>query len=57
MAKTVELRKGLVRFYYRITSVNGNILLTSQKYFSQSNARRAAKKMAHDLKVKYIESI
>lgn len=39
---TVELRKGLVRYYYVIKAPNGEVTSTSQKYFSKSNANRAA---------------
>lgn len=39
---TVELKKGRVRWYYSVRHSNGKILVTSQKYFSRSNARRAA---------------
>jgi uncharacterized protein YegP (UPF0339 family) len=43
---TVELRKGKVRWYYRVKHSNGDILVSSQKYFSKSNAKRAAKQTA-----------
>lgn len=39
---TVELRKGLVRYYYVIKAPNGEVTSTSQKYYSKSNAERAA---------------
>lgn len=39
---TVELVRGRVRWFYRVKSSNGNILTTSQKYWSKSNAKRAA---------------
>jgi uncharacterized protein YegP (UPF0339 family) len=52
----VILRKGIVRWYYNIVSHNGNILSTSQKYFSKSNARRAAKKATKRYDLEYRES-
>lgn len=54
MSKIV-LKKGLIRWYYNIVSSNGNILSTSQKYFSKSNARRAAKRQAQLTKTGYEE--
>lgn len=42
----VELRKGLLRYYYVIKGKNGEITSTSQKYFSKSNAVRAAVEVA-----------
>jgi len=54
MSHTVFLIRGKFRFYYTIESRNGRILTVSQKYWSKGNAKRAAKKMAHDLKAKYI---
>jgi uncharacterized protein YegP (UPF0339 family) len=41
----VEIRKGKLRFYYVVRSrANGQVLSTSEKYFSRSNCRRAAYK-------------
>lgn len=45
----VQLRRGLVRCYYVIKAPNGEILSTSQKYYSEYNAERAALKIARDL--------
>lgn len=44
-----ELRKGLVRWYYVVKSPNGFVLSTSEKYFSKSNAKRAAKNAGYKL--------
>lgn len=52
----VELCKGSVRWFYHIKSTNGNILSTSQKYWSKSNAKRAAKGTANYMHYKYMES-
>lgn len=38
----IEVRKGKIRWYWRIVANNGQILSTSQKYFSKYNAERAA---------------
>lgn len=38
----VQLRKGKLRYYYVIKAGNGEITSTSQKYFSKTNAERAA---------------
>jgi uncharacterized protein YegP (UPF0339 family) len=52
---TVELCKGKVRWFYRLKSSNGNILSTSQKYFSKSNAKRAAQAASWTLGANYKE--
>lgn len=36
------IKKGKVRYYYNVVATNGEIVSTSQKYFSRSNAVRAA---------------
>lgn len=46
--KRVELRRGKLRYYYVIKGGNGEILSTSQKYFSRSNAERAAVAIAKE---------
>lgn len=38
----VELRKGLLRWYYVVKGSYGEIMSVSQKYFSRYNAERAA---------------
>lgn len=48
----IEVAKGVVRWFYRVRADNGQILLTSQKYYSKSNAKRAARKAALGLKIK-----
>ena len=50
-AYKVELRKGLVRWYYVIKSRNGRILSTSQKYYNKHNAFRAALLVSPDSNV------
>jgi predicted ATP-dependent serine protease len=45
----VEIRKGLVRYYYVVKAPNGEITSVSQKYFSESNARRSAVVTANKL--------
>lgn len=52
---TVQLRKGLVKYYYVVLAKNGQVLVVSQKYFSHSNARRAARKSATQLNATYVE--
>lgn len=39
---TVELRRGRVRWYYHVKHDNGQIVTTSQKYYSKINAKHAA---------------
>lgn len=56
MMSEVILKKGVVRWFYHIVSKNGNILVTSQKYFSKGNARRAAKKAAKEYDLGYKEA-
>lgn len=51
----VELLKGKVRWFYHIKANNGNILSVSQKYWSKSNAKRAAKNVANKLHYKFEE--
>lgn len=47
--KTVEICKGRVRWFYHVRASNGQIMTTSQKYFSKSNAQRAAQATAWSL--------
>lgn len=56
MSHIIQLKKGTVRYFYRVVSSNGNVLSVSQKYFSKSNAKRAAKRIANSLKAKYTEA-
>lgn len=42
---TVELRHRLF-WYYRLVADNGQVLATSEVYFSKSNALRAARNVA-----------
>lgn len=42
----VELRKGKLLYYYVIRSTNGQVVVTSEKYFSRSNAIRAVNRVA-----------
>lgn len=44
--KWVELVKGRVRWHVRLMDRNGKIILTSQTYYSKSNANRAARRLA-----------
>lgn len=55
MSHKIFVIKGKFRYYYNIESKNGRILSTSQKYWSLSNCRRAARKIAHDLKARYVD--
>ncbi len=41
----IQLVKGKVKYYYNVVATNGNILSTSQKYWSKGNADRAARKL------------
>lgn len=47
----IELVKGKLRWFYHLKAKNGNTLVTSQKYYSHSNAKRAANAAATKLKV------
>lgn len=40
--RRVELRKGIVRWYYVVKGGKTEIMFVSQKYFSRVNAERAA---------------
>lgn len=42
----VKLRKGKIRYHYVVIAPNGEPTAVSQRYFSKSNARRAAKAVA-----------
>lgn len=42
----VKLHKGKVRYYYTLVGGNGEVMMTSQKYFSRGNAEREAAKVA-----------
>lgn len=55
MTKQIQLKKGTLRYFYRIVASNGNILVTSQKYWSKGTAKRAAKQLAKDMKIKFVE--
>lgn len=55
MKATVELKKGKVRWFYRVVASNGQITLSSQKYYSKSNAKREAMKAAHNLNMNFKE--
>lgn len=46
--KRVELRKGVLRYYYVIKGGNGQVMSVSQKYFSRTNAWRAAMAIARE---------
>lgn len=52
---TVELVKGRVKWFYRVRSRNGELMLTSQKYWSKGNAKRAAQAATLNLAAKYQE--
>lgn len=51
----VEVDKGHMRWFIRIVGSNGEKMLTSQKYFSKTNARRAGKKLAAVFNIAYKE--
>lgn len=51
----VTLLKGKFRYFYHIESSNGQITSSSQKYFSKSNARRAAKRIAAIYHVTFVD--
>jgi uncharacterized protein YegP (UPF0339 family) len=41
----IEVTKGKRRWYWRVVAENGQIILTSEKYYSKWNAKRAAKRL------------
>ena len=43
------VRGKLGTYHYNVVSINGQVLSTSQRYFSKSNANRAAKRLANEL--------
>lgn len=47
--KWVMLKQGRIRWHVRIMANNGKIVLSSQSYYSKSNADRAARKLADAL--------
>lgn len=53
----VELRKGILRYYYVIKGGNGEITSVSQKYFSKYNAERAAFAQARAYDLQYGQNI
>lgn len=55
MSQRVIIVKGKVRWFYHLVSKNGNILTTSQKYWSKGNAKRAAKTLAKNIKAKFVD--
>ena len=44
MYKHIDVIKGKRQWYWNVVDDNGQIILTSEKYFSKWNAVRAAKK-------------
>lgn len=57
MSHRVILVKGKVRWFYNTESRNGQIMTTSQKYWSKGNAKRAAKQMAYLMKAKFVDHV
>jgi uncharacterized protein YegP (UPF0339 family) len=51
----IELKKGKVKYYWNLISRNGEIVLTSQKYFSKWNAKRSALKLANINRYRIVE--
>jgi uncharacterized protein YegP (UPF0339 family) len=48
----IRLKKGLLVWHYVVVAKNGEIIATSETYFSKSNAKRAAKRLAGAIGVK-----
>lgn len=44
----IKLVKGRLQWHYQIVASNGQIISSSQRYFSHSNAKRAARKVADE---------
>ena len=51
----LELRRGLIFWHYAIVAGNGQVMATSETYFSKSNAVRAVEEAATDLGLNWIE--
>ena len=51
----LELRRGLLFYHYAIVAANGQVMLTSETYFSRANALRAIKETASALDLNWIE--
>ena len=47
----LKLKRNKIFWHYVLKSKNGQVLSTSENYFSKSNAIRAAQKLAKALKV------
>jgi hypothetical protein len=45
----IKVIKGVVQWRYQVISQNGNVLSVSQRYFSKSNAVRAARRLGEAL--------
>lgn len=45
------LKRGLVFWYYKLVARNGQVMMTSEVYFSKGNAKRAADKVSQAIKV------
>lgn len=57
MAKrTVELKKGVIRWYYTIKTASGNVTKVSKKRFNKEKVQSTAKALAKALKAKYEEN-
>lgn len=52
----VELFKSRSKWYWRLRHTNGQILATSESYFSKWNANRTAKKVGKLLSVAVVEN-
>lgn len=45
----IKLVKGKIKWHYQIVPSNGQIVSSSQRYFSHSNAKRAARRLADEM--------
>lgn len=47
----IKVRKKLLFWYWRLQAANGQIIATSEVYYSKSNAMRTAKKLSKAINV------
>jgi uncharacterized protein YegP (UPF0339 family) len=51
----IELKKGARKWFWKIVGRNGEIVLTSQGYYSKWNAKRSALKLANVNRYRLLE--
>lgn len=52
----IQIKRKRLFWYWRILSSNGQVMGTSETYFSKGNAKRAGRKVAKALNLKLVET-